>query len=1263
MQRLANQHKANANEGAVCADSAEANAKDERTLSRSLGPNAQGETKAYSRNRGVFRCLSGLTMVGALFAVASSPASAFTGHSLSGAPFGAGSAGELSNPLGVAVDNSKGPSVGDVYVADNGNGRVLKFSPTGTFISEITGLTGPQYVAVDPTNGDLYVSESDNSVAKFNSDGSLITSFGVAGRIHNSGGEQYEFGPTGLAVDPLTNNLFTANAGTGSLDEYEANGTHVARRAAQTTKWPRVNRHRWHRKHICCRPSGGDALEFTPSDTYSEGTVIDSHPAQAVAVDPSDNDVYIANESPQGVYIEEYDSTADSVTQFGQNDLGNSFGLAVNGSNHAVYAVDNSNSVVAVFTPIGPEITTGSATEVTSTSVTLVGNIGSSTGGAITKCEFDYGTDNTYGHAVPCSPGPPLSGGVTVTADLPNLVPGITYHDRLVATNAEGTSDGQDSTVMTPQAPAIASVYSTELTETTAALHARINPNGFATTYQIEYGPTASYGSVTPVPDASIGDGTNAEAVVVHLTDLLPKTVYHFRVVAQNEWGTTTSEDQSFNFFPENCPNAAIRQETGSEYLPDCRAYELVSPAESGNVVIFPGDAPAAPHADNAFAFSAALGAITGTDPPDNNPETYVATRTNTGWHTTFPGLKGDETLTSGNLVSNQDLSRTIDFEELGFLNRRPVRHTLPFLWDAGSGESLGQWPSGVVGTIPGADSSQGAYQPSPDFSHLAFSSAEVVFAPGGLASAPGSAYDYDNSTGSITVISKQPSGAPFPAGPGNVTPEFVNFPGTARSGEGPAVAYPTQDHPAVSTDGSHILMSMEGTPPNVFLYMRVDDDVTYDVSQGHAVKYVGMTPDGAKVFFTSSEQLVPEDTDTSIDLYMWSESGEKEGHPITLVSDGSSGAGNSDSCEVSWIAKCDVLPVVGWKGTESEYPTKTDNSISENGDIYFYSPQQLDGAKGIQNGQNLYDYRNGEDQFVATFTPHIPCSPLVEQHGQCSNGPVGRIQVSPDDSHVAFLTTSKLTGYNNLAVNGICSSTIRLNGKVRVLSGPECLEMYSYTPSNGKIVCVSCDPNGAPPLGDANASAQGLFMSNDGRIFFETPDPLVAQDTDNLNDIYEYVDGRPQLITTGTGALGASFVKGNNRQASLEGVTADGENVFFSSYNTLVSQDQNGNFAKFYDARTDGGFPYVPPSAPCAAADECHGLGSSPPSPIENGTGFDLGSGGNHSPKTGKKRKRRLSHKRQKHYGRDRRARRANLGSAVFPTHLELHSSGGERK
>ena len=143
-----------------------------------------------------------------------------------------------------------------------------------------------------------------------------------------------------------------------------------------------------------------------------------------------------------------------------------------------------------------------------------------------------------------------------------------------------------------------------------------------------------------------------------------------------------------------------------------------------------------------------------------------------------------------------------------------------------------------------------------------------------------------------------------------------------------------------------------------------------------------------------------------------------------------------------------------------------SDNFIaSENGDIYFFSPEQLDGTRGIPNQENLYDYRNGQVQYVTTLTT----GSVLHCYGNRTTGYLHRaarscsMQVSPDDSHMAFVTASPVTQYNNAGH----------------------LEMYTYDPSTAKVVCVSCIPSGAPPTSDVEASQDGLFMTNDGRTFF----------------------------------------------------------------------------------------------------------------------------------------------------------------------------------
>jgi hypothetical protein len=140
--------------------------------------------------------------------------------------------------------------------------------------------------------------------------------------------------------------------------------------------------------------------------------------------------------------------------------------------------------------------------------------------------------------------------------------------------------------------------------------------------------------------------------------------------------------------------------------------------------------------------------------------------------------------------------------------------------------------------------------------------------------------------------------------------------------------------------------------------------------------------------------------------------------------------------------------------------------------------------------------------------------------------------------------------------------------------------------------------------------------MSDDGRTFFSTTEALVPFDTDGIRDVYEYVQGRPQLISSGTGqqdTWGGGLLIYPPMTVGLEGVSADGVDVYFSTFETLTSQDENGEFIKIYDARSGGGFPQEEPLPPCKAADECHGAGSVTPPPPQVGTVAKLGTSGNH--------------------------------------------------
>ena len=191
-------------------------------------------------------------------AFTATPAFALNTHVFSSAFAGSGT-NTLASPTDVAVDNSAGPSTGDVYVTDPGHFRIEKFDSTGKFIlmfgkgvnetkdntpssteaeknvctaassdtckAGVSGstpgaFTTPQWVDVDgssgPSAGDVYVGDTgDGIISKFDESGNLLVTWGTKGQLSGFGGLN------GIAVDP-TGNLFIE---TGGISWYEQSGT------------------------------------------------------------------------------------------------------------------------------------------------------------------------------------------------------------------------------------------------------------------------------------------------------------------------------------------------------------------------------------------------------------------------------------------------------------------------------------------------------------------------------------------------------------------------------------------------------------------------------------------------------------------------------------------------------------------------------------------------------------------------------------------------------------------------------------------------------------------------------------------------------------------------------------------------------------------------------------------------------------------------------------------------------------------------------
>ncbi len=110
-------------------------------------------------------------------------------------------------------------------------------------------------------------------------------------------------------------------------------------------------------------------------------------------------------------------------------------------------AVDASGRVFTAEVP-APTATTGLASEIAHTTANLAGTVNPNDA-ALTACRFEYGTSTAYGSSVPCSSVANGSAAQPVAATLAGLTANTTYHYRLLASSAIGTSEGGDQTLKT----------------------------------------------------------------------------------------------------------------------------------------------------------------------------------------------------------------------------------------------------------------------------------------------------------------------------------------------------------------------------------------------------------------------------------------------------------------------------------------------------------------------------------------------------------------------------------------------------------------------------------------------------------------------------------------------------------------------------------------------------------------------------------------------------------------------------------------------
>ena len=499
----------------------------------------------------------------------------------------------------VAVDDDPtSPSYHDVYVADTADNIVSKFgsegeleeswatngqlSGSGTF-EEIEGI------AVNSA-GELYVVNHTKQVFEFKSNATLVKELPL------TGAETGSIGPFGLAVNS-ENEIFAGLGLFDDLSRFRATGALVG--------------------EIPNSGSEGKAFALGPEgDLYLAGDggniehyAFNTSPVRAIFRKdlPGEEEVTAAPGEavlePDGAYCRYHGEgnpcPPTDLTSVGF--VGSGLGITSGGNTILSNASEGAEIEYGPLVTV-PDVKTEAAMDVAPRSATLTGTVNPEEV-AVTECRFEYveagkykaSAPNPYaeGHQVECEPPASAIGlvneEVKVQAEIAGLTPATTYHFRLVAANAKDERVprfGADETVATVPPPSLAAVSVSNLTSSSAVLHAEINPQGAETHYHFEYDTRpyskgeAAHGVRVPSnesedPSVPTGSPASRSGTIQNLE--AEKYTYYWRVVATNEAGTRSSEQQTF------------RYEIATAGLPDGRAYELVTPSHKDGSAI--GDA------------------------------------------------------------------------------------------------------------------------------------------------------------------------------------------------------------------------------------------------------------------------------------------------------------------------------------------------------------------------------------------------------------------------------------------------------------------------------------------------------------------------------------------------------------------------------------------------------------------------------------------------------------------------------------------------
>ncbi|MDH3347960.1 MAG: hypothetical protein OEM02_07655, partial [Desulfobulbaceae bacterium] len=197
-----------------------------------------------------------------------------------------------------------------------------------------------------------------------------------------------------------------------------------------------------------------------------------------------------------------------------------------------------------------PTATTDAATGIGSTSVTVNGTVNPS--GDQTIVFFEYGLTVEYGSTIAAQQSPITGSTDTpVSADLSLLDPLATFHYRVGATNASGTTYGADMTFTTLASsggnpPTVITDPASGTGVNFTTLNGQIYTYNINTTVIFQWGTDTGYGNTITAEQSPV-NSASLIPVTATLSGLNDNTTYHYRITASNDNGTVYGQDMTFS--------------------------------------------------------------------------------------------------------------------------------------------------------------------------------------------------------------------------------------------------------------------------------------------------------------------------------------------------------------------------------------------------------------------------------------------------------------------------------------------------------------------------------------------------------------------------------------------------------------------------------------------------------------------------------------------------------------------------------------------